>query len=578
MDSLAAELDSLDSLLNSTFGTSQEGGDEIARLNEQIKGLVVKCQTLEKSKNESNAKLVRLISAVKEERTLFEEQIEQEQIRSEQLEQKLIGVINMFKEERAKWQNAPDSNSTPTNNGASIAEIESLKEEISDLESQLNDETNRSSELEHLLSEAQNNLAVVEEELYNTKSNVSEIEEEAALLKRKLQALMSATGKLKNEFDDLRAAYNPDEVAELKLNISNLESQIQQLGANNNHLQQDKERLENQVQQLRNSASSNAADSSQVESLKSQLNDAEVRANEEYSKFSEAENKIAQLEAQITEQDDKRLKLITVVKNERAKMEATKTEIEKARNDAIKKANDESTRSSKLSAQVDELRDQIQELQATNTELQNRPTATQTSAPTPTPTSNNGSDETIRQLENRIQALESAAARAENRADEWERKYNALAAQPAPTAAPAAGGPPPMAPGGGPPPPPHMAGGPPPPPMPTIKGPRKLVINRTGQSAKLQGSSGGGDSAGGAQSELINAIKKGVTLKKTSGPMSSAEKAKRTPPPGAGGMNLAAMASQLARARSKRVQENARNGISYRKSVRLDNLLDELEF
>jgi len=146
------------------------------------------------------------------------------------------------------------------------------------------------------------------------------------------------------------------------------------------------------------------------------------------------------------------------------------------------------------------------------------------------------------------------------------------------------GGPPPPPMLGGPPPPPGMGppnlGGPPPPP-PNLGGPSgKLKINKTGQSTNINITSTTNDTPPppNPQDDLIKAIQKGVTLKKTEGPVSYEKKIEKDKKEETNPFSIGALASELAKQRALRVQQKALQGSgAYRKSIRLDNLLEELK-
>jgi len=133
-----------------------------------------------------------------------------------------------------------------------------------------------------------------------------------------------------------------------------------------------------------------------------------------------------------------------------------------------------------------------------------------------------------------------------------------------------------------------MSGGPPPPPPPTLGGPPPPPPNLGGGGPKI-GNRGGGNDRGA----LLSQIQGGVSLKKTEGPKEP--KLNTTSSSGGGGgssggsgggggskssgdqFSIGALASELAKQRALRVQQKALQGNSYRKSMKLDNLLEELK-
>jgi len=130
---------------------------------------------------------------------------------------------------------------------------------------------------------------------------------------------------------------------------------------------------------------------------------------------------------------------------------------------------------------------------------------------------------------------------------------------------------------GGPPPPPMMSGGPPPPPPPNLGGPPPPPPNLGGGGPKI-------GNRGNDRGALLSQIQGGVSLKKTDGPKEP--KLNTTSSSGGGGggskpqsdpFSIGALASELAKQRALRVQQKALQGNSYRKSMKLDNLLEELK-
>jgi len=132
---------------------------------------------------------------------------------------------------------------------------------------------------------------------------------------------------------------------------------------------------------------------------------------------------------------------------------------------------------------------------------------------------------------------------------------------------------------GAPPPPPPMGGAPPPPPPPPPpgSGSTKLKINRTNQTQKLQEvqEERQVQSQPSPQNDLIEMLKKGVKLRKTEGPVPQDKKLEEMKKPN-DIFSIGNIVSDVAKSRAKRMVKK-KDETSYRKSVVVDNLLNEMD-
>uniref|UniRef100_A0A6B2KZS5 Uncharacterized protein n=1 Tax=Arcella intermedia TaxID=1963864 RepID=A0A6B2KZS5_9EUKA len=183
--------------------------------------------------------------------------------------------------------------------------------------------------------------------------------------------------------------------------------------------------------------------------------------------------------------EDRSNKLVEVIKNLKEENQVLKSGAEKRAAVPVNQNTEEleqaNQKISKLDAAVRKLRQMVSNLEAEAADKE-------------------------KAYEERLKTAEQRVAAAEDRAKAAEERAKAALSMPK---APAAAGGPPLPPGPGMPPPP-------PPPLPKIKLDYELKITRTGQSNKIEGELGKPKQQRNVfVDSIVDAIKKGVTLKKT---------------------------------------------------------------
>jgi len=530
-------------------------------------------------------KIKRLVDAIKEERQVNKQNIEiledeklNEQERSEQFEKKLLQVVDLYKKEKEKWEKQLLESQNQKGGGGHVNEeiVDDLKGQIAALEKKLQSQSleegnliARNDEINSQLEEYKDKAIRFEKEFLNEKQNRDQ-------LKVKVDRIVEATKKLKKEENDnlKRSGTNQDLLSALNNEIINLKEKLVESLSRakeaQSRLQQIEDEKDNVVKQLQETRSRTLSSGDQLKTLNQQLSNAEDRERELNQQLSSLRNEISQKDGKISDLENKVRKVIEGLKNERD------FEIRLQQSDNFLKEEKNKTRL--LTAKVEELETKIKNVPKVQTQTQ---TQTQPQDNTQYQSKINMLEQQVDRLRNALVDAEERAERAEERVKQQSQQVQQTQSIPQVQVSPPSGGstppPPPMIPGGPPPPPPMGGPPPPPPPPPLLSGTPKLKINRTDQSKNINQQTEEISKPNGQQ-DLIESIKKGVTLKKTDGPLTGEkklEKIKDEEPPNI--FNIGSIVSDLAKQRALRVQEKSKQGIHYRQSMILDNLLDELK-
>lgn len=453
-----------------------------------------------------------------------------------------------------------------------VKEAAHLKQQIGNL----NSSSDEAASLKTRISQLEGDLEVVKNKVTERESRIRSLEEENKNLLSQSSSSQEISS-VEREATSSRMKALQDELMEVK------ESRDKALALN----KQNEISTTALTSKLTQERQQNKQNEEKIKEYDQMIDSLKRKAEEESRKANKSQVVLEEIKIQVSDRDAE-------IKELTGKLEAYVKKLNSIESTMVTKDHEKETLQRNLvekEQQIATLQNKLSQQQTSQTVQSSQPI--QTTVETKVVYESSAEDkQKIQRLEQENHSIQNRLTQANSEIQSLKRRLEEAQN----SSSPVSGGPapPPLAPpssSGGPPPPPP--GGPPPPPPPPPSGgstSTKLKINRTGQSSSLANQSNSnapGDGGSDSQNELLNAIKKGVSLKKSKGPEPVDQKLKRleeakasNPKQGGGGMDFASlglMAKQLALQRQKRMETKQQEETVGRKRTesRLDVLLKE---
>jgi chromosome segregation ATPase len=560
---------------------------EVSALLSKLNAAETRARNAEHDVTEQQAKLIRLVEAVKEERKATKEGQEhlqrkflEERERADQLENKLLQLIQAIKKERENQKAKEIEQQSKAAPGIDPAVVTALREQFQQREA-------RVAECEEQLVEWQTKAQLYQTKAETVEAKLTEQTNFSTTLQDKMQQLIAVTRNVKKELDEAKEKLDQRtrSTSQAIRNTGALEAKIVQLTQENAKMVQENKALQEQLEKLQIKARERSP------SVVAQHRDLDSKVQQLEMSLTKETTRATQAEASVTDLTNKLRTVAEALKSEREQFKkevsmltARVTEKESSASEWDRKIKLANVKIEEQESHLNAEQNKSQELQRRVTQLERELVQKNTETPRGDRAALNELEERLREAEDRAANAEALVSELEGELARYENQEQSYETEPqqyeTPVSVPDTTPPPPMV-GGGPPPPP-----PPPPPMAKASF-GALKINRKPKTG------GGAPKAApakvappGPQSNIVDQLKRGVSLRKTEGPQSIDEKVKareeeRKKQGGSGDgtiFSLANIASDLAKQRAKRMMEsNQQQPPSYhRASVRLDNLLAEL--